>query len=273
MIQHLRSAEQGCGRFLHWVFRKPATVSLGIQLQLGMLQGFLRQKQGYLLGLSPSSARKQTDGLSMRSNSSGYYGLMLRSSSFANQSCSTALPGFQISVLAAPGTRQSISLQVRVVEFDGNTPFEVQLQAISETGVFVSVHTSNLANAQFLQPGSAVIEIIQRNWGWHEIDRTFQASRSALSDSIFDRLATQAWLEKPVLDSCWQEVLALYLRLRPLDRNESFFDLDFRLTSRFLSGIAMPPYSIVEQCCSNTRYTLLLNPIGQLEGLISRRML
>jgi protein O-GlcNAc transferase len=30
-----------------------------------------------------------------------------------------------------------------------------------DTGVFVSAHTSNLANAMLLQPGSAVIEIIQ----------------------------------------------------------------------------------------------------------------
>ena len=36
------------------------------------------------------------------------------------------------------------------------------------------MHTSNLANAQFMQPGSAVFEIIQRNWFWHGLDRSFQ---------------------------------------------------------------------------------------------------
>ena len=46
---------------------------------------------------------------------------------------------------------------------------------MASTAVFVSVHTSNLANAQFLQPGSAVVELIQRNWIWHNLDRSFQA--------------------------------------------------------------------------------------------------
>jgi len=50
---------------------------------------------------------------------------------------------------------------VRVVEFNSSTPFAEQLRVMQETGVFVSAHTSNLANAVFLQPGSAVVEIIQ----------------------------------------------------------------------------------------------------------------
>lgn len=65
-------------------------------------------------------------------------------------------------------------LQVRVVEFNTTTSFKEQLQAISETGVFISVHTSNLANAQFLPPGAAVFEIIQRNWVWENLDKSFQ---------------------------------------------------------------------------------------------------
>jgi hypothetical protein len=65
--------------------------------------------------------------------------------------------------------------QVKVVEFNASTPFEEQLRVMAGTGVFVSVHTSNLANAQFLQPGSAVVEIIQRNWIWDNLDRSFQA--------------------------------------------------------------------------------------------------
>ncbi len=64
--------------------------------------------------------------------------------------------------------------QVNVVEFNASTPFEEQLRTMAATGVFVSVHTSNLANAPFLQPGSAVIEIIQRNWIWDNLDKSFQ---------------------------------------------------------------------------------------------------
>jgi len=65
-------------------------------------------------------------------------------------------------------------VQVRVVEFSASTPFREQLEVMASTAVFVSVHTSNLANAQFLQPGSAVVELIQRNWIWHNLDRSFQ---------------------------------------------------------------------------------------------------
>ncbi len=32
---------------------------------------------------------------------------------------------------------------------------------MSSTGVYISVHTSNLANSPFLQPGSAVVELLQ----------------------------------------------------------------------------------------------------------------
>ena len=65
--------------------------------------------------------------------------------------------------------------QVRVVEFDEGTPFREQLAAMAATGVLVSVHTSNLANAQFLPPGRAVVELLQRNWVWHNLDKSFQA--------------------------------------------------------------------------------------------------
>ena len=65
-------------------------------------------------------------------------------------------------------------MQVRVVEFTAATPFAEQLRTMAETGLFISVHTSNLANAQFLPPGAAVVEIIQRNWVWHNLDRSFQ---------------------------------------------------------------------------------------------------
>lgn len=64
-----------------------------------------------------------------------------------------------------------------MVEFNASTPFEEQLGVMASTGVLVSVHTSNLANSQFLQPGSAVVELLQRNWLWHNLDKSFQVSR------------------------------------------------------------------------------------------------
>ncbi|CAL8471513.1 g11055 [Coccomyxa elongata] len=72
--------------------------------------------------------------------------------------------------------------QVNVVEFNASTPFEEQLRTMAATGVFVSVHTSNLANAPFLQPGSAVIEIIQRNWIWDNLDKSFQIQTEKMGD-------------------------------------------------------------------------------------------
>ena len=72
-------------------------------------------------------------------------------------------------------------VQVRVVEFNTSTSFHEQLQVISGTGVFISVHTSNLANAQFLPPGAAVFEIIQRNWVWENLDRSFQVAQNPTS--------------------------------------------------------------------------------------------
>lgn len=71
---------------------------------------------------------------------------------------------------------------VQVVEFNSTTSFKKQLQIISETGVFISVHTSNLANAQFLPPGAAVIELIQRNWIWHNLDKSFQVQTEMMGD-------------------------------------------------------------------------------------------
>ena len=63
---------------------------------------------------------------------------------------------------------------MQVVEFNETTSFRQQLKAVATTGVFLSVHTSNLANSQFLRPGAAVVEIIQRNWGPYDLDKSFQ---------------------------------------------------------------------------------------------------
>jgi len=44
---------------------------------------------------------------------------------------------------------------------------------MASTGLLVSAHTSQLANAQFLPPGAAVLELIQRNW-FSPLDRSFK---------------------------------------------------------------------------------------------------
>ena len=78
--------------------------------------------------------------------------------------------------------------QVRIVEFSEATPFEEQLAAMAATGVLVSVHTSNLANAQFLPPGRAVVELLQKNWVWQNLDRSFQARAPAHALHIRNRV-------------------------------------------------------------------------------------
>jgi protein O-GlcNAc transferase len=48
-----------------------------------------------------------------------------------------------------------------VVEFNSSSSLLQQLEVVRGSGVYVSVHTSNLANTPFLLPGSAVVEVIQ----------------------------------------------------------------------------------------------------------------
>lgn len=72
--------------------------------------------------------------------------------------------------------------EVRVAEFNESTSFREQLEAVSSTGVYISVHTSNLANAPFLRPGSAAFELIQRNWIWHDLDKSFQVQTEKMGD-------------------------------------------------------------------------------------------
>jgi hypothetical protein len=52
-------------------------------------------------------------------------------------------------------------LYLQVVEYNETSSLYEQLLQMQKTGVFISVHTSNLANAPLLQPGSAVFEILQ----------------------------------------------------------------------------------------------------------------
>ena len=68
-----------------------------------------------------------------------------------------------------------MAAQVRVVEFSSSTPFKEQLEVMARTGLYVSVHTSNLANTPFLPPNAVVVELIQRNWAWYQIDQSFES--------------------------------------------------------------------------------------------------
>lgn len=100
-----------------------------------------------------------------------------------------------------------------MVEFNASSSFKEQLETMSSTGVYVSVHTSNLANAPFLQPGSAVVELlqvrknreewsvelllcgcpvehmlivhslyVQKNWIWDNLDRNFVVQTEMMGD-------------------------------------------------------------------------------------------
>jgi hypothetical protein len=73
--------------------------------------------------------------------------------------------------------------RVRAVEFTPSTPFAQQLRELRAASLFVSAHTSNLANAPFLRPGSAVLELVQRHWGgWGDMDRAFRDHSDAVAD-------------------------------------------------------------------------------------------
>ncbi|PRW57354.1 DUF563 domain [Chlorella sorokiniana] len=72
--------------------------------------------------------------------------------------------------------------EVRVVEFDSSSSLREQLEMAAGTGLFISVHTSNLANALLLPPGAAVVEVLQRNWAWEDIDQFFVSLTKQLED-------------------------------------------------------------------------------------------
>jgi protein O-GlcNAc transferase len=73
--------------------------------------------------------------------------------------------------------------RVRAVEFTSATPFATQLREVSKASFFLAAHTSNLANAAFLRPGSVVLELLQRHWGgWGTMDRAFFDHSKALGD-------------------------------------------------------------------------------------------
>lgn len=72
--------------------------------------------------------------------------------------------------------------EVKVAEFNETTSFRDQLVAVTSAGVYISAHTSNLANSPFVRPGAAVVEIIQRNWMYHGLDQSFQVQTQTMGD-------------------------------------------------------------------------------------------
>jgi hypothetical protein len=68
----------------------------------------------------------------------------------------------------------------QVVEYDDRSSLRDQLQQMARTGLFVSVHTSNLANSPLLGPGAAVLEIIQRHWVCNGLDTSFRDQTSMM---------------------------------------------------------------------------------------------
>lgn len=104
-----------------------------------------------------------------------------------------------------------MAFQVQVAEFNETTSFRDQLAAVSSAGVYVSVHTSNLANSPFLRPGAAVVEVIQRNWMYHGLDQSFQvpfvlASQFAtlLHTAVASKLCVQPTISAEIPDSMAQ---------------------------------------------------------------------
>lgn len=69
---------------------------------------------------------------------------------------------------------------ITVLEFTEATPMAAQLAAMAATGLLVSAHTSALANAAFLPPGAAILELIHLNWVW--LDRSFKVQSDARGD-------------------------------------------------------------------------------------------
>ena len=63
---------------------------------------------------------------------------------------------------------------VRVVEHVDSTPVAEQVRLAAKTSLLVGVHTSSLAIAPMLRPGSAVLELLQRNWRYEHLDESFK---------------------------------------------------------------------------------------------------
>lgn len=80
---------------------------------------------------------------------------------------------------------------VKAVQFDANTTMGEQIAILASTGLVVSVHTSALANAVFLPPGAAILELIHRNWAIEFLDQSFKVQSGGMGD--IHHWAWRAW--------------------------------------------------------------------------------
>uniref|UniRef100_A0A1D1ZZ55 Glycosyltransferase 61 catalytic domain-containing protein n=1 Tax=Auxenochlorella protothecoides TaxID=3075 RepID=A0A1D1ZZ55_AUXPR len=71
---------------------------------------------------------------------------------------------------------------VNMVEHSNDTPMAEQMRSVASTSVLVSVHTSALAIAPMLRPGSIVVELLQRNWRYQHLDESFKAQTEVMGD-------------------------------------------------------------------------------------------
>lgn len=77
---------------------------------------------------------------------------------------------------------------MHVAEFGAGATFREQLEAVASADLFVSAHTSNLANALFLRPGAAVVEVLMRNWAWE--GEACMPLRASAADTVEARCCT-----------------------------------------------------------------------------------
>lgn len=61
-----------------------------------------------------------------------------------------------------------------MVEHSDSTPVEEQVALAANTSLLIGVHTSALAIAPMLRPGSMVFELLQRNWQYEHLDESFK---------------------------------------------------------------------------------------------------
>ena len=68
---------------------------------------------------------------------------------------------------------------VTLAEWTGETGVASQLAEIATADILVSTHTSALAAAHLVRPGTTIIELIPRNWAWGGLDASFRDAASA----------------------------------------------------------------------------------------------
>jgi hypothetical protein len=89
------------------------------------------------------------------------------------------LPGSSLAAALVASTNAS---SLTVSSFTEGTPLKAQLEALTASDLVVGAHTSALAAAALLPPGTAVLELLPWGWAWGGLDATFAAMAAALGD-------------------------------------------------------------------------------------------